>query len=98
MIYLASESTGPPKKYHPVKDNRSKTQQEMVSKQLLRKADKFVSKAKDLASIMNEYFVTKIKHLSKRLIDVPLDLTGCQKLMRGKNVALSMQYVSIHKV
>ena len=62
------------------------------------KQTKLVSKAKDLASIMNEYFVTRIKNLSKRLIDVPLDLTGCQKLMRGKNVALSMQYVSIHKV
>ena len=46
---LASESLGPPKKkYRPVKDNRSKAQQGMVSKELLREADKFVSKAKDL--------------------------------------------------
>ena len=42
---LASELAGPPKKKClPVKDNRSKTQQEMASKQLLREAVKFVSK------------------------------------------------------
>ena len=46
---IASESAGPPKKkYCPVKNNRSKTQQEMVSKQLLREAATFVSEAKYL--------------------------------------------------
>ena len=46
---LVSEPLGPPKKkYRPVKDNRSKSQQGMVSKQLLREADKFVSEAKYL--------------------------------------------------
>ena len=46
---LASESLGPPKKkYRPVKDNRPKAQQGMVSKQLLREADKLVSEAKDI--------------------------------------------------
>ena len=44
---LASESVGPPKKKcRPVKNNRSNKQQGMVSKQLLREADRFVSEAK----------------------------------------------------
>ena len=59
---------------------------------------KMYSKAKDLARIMNEFFISKVQTILKGLKNVPFDLSGCKKIMLGKNVNLSMRHVTVGKV
>ena len=69
---LASESAGSlKKKSRPVKDNRSKAQQGMVSKQLLREADRLVSEATYLLLQDNNGMpsLTAIFHVGRRSQD-----------------------------
>ena len=55
-------------------------------------------KAKDLARIMNEFFVSKVQAILKGLKNVPVDLNGCKKIMLGKRITLSMRHVTVGKV
>ena len=57
-----------------------------------------VTKAADIAKIMNEYFISKVQTIVMGLKDVPNNLSGCKKLMLGKKVSMSLQYVSVKKV
>ena len=56
------------------------------------------TKAKDLARVMNEFFITKVQNIVKGLKDVPTDLSECRKLMMGKNLSLSLRFVTVQKV
>ena len=56
------------------------------------------TKAKDLAMIMNDYFISKVNTINKGLRNVPVDLSGCKKIMLGKNLTLSMKHVTVEKV
>ena len=56
------------------------------------------TKAKDLAKVMNEFFITKVKTIVKGLKAVPINLTGCRKMMQGKRISLSMRFVTVQKV
>jgi hypothetical protein len=55
-------------------------------------------KARDLARIMNEFFISKVQTIVKGLRQVPRDLSGCKKLMQGKNISLSLRFVTVRKV
>ena len=56
------------------------------------------TKAKDLARVMNEFFITKVQNIVKCLKDVSTDLTERRKLMMGKNLSLSLRFVTVQKV
>ena len=56
------------------------------------------TKAKDLARVMNEYFISKVQTIVNGLKDVPSDLNGCKKVMEGRNISLSMKFVTVAKV
>ena len=59
---------------------------------------KMYSKARDIAKIMNEFFIRKVKTIVERLRNVPANLSGCRRIMQGKNISLSMRYVTVNKV
>ena len=56
------------------------------------------TKAKDLARVMNTYFISKVENIRKGLKKVPENLSGCQKIMRGKNLFLALKFVTVKKV
>jgi hypothetical protein len=57
-----------------------------------------ITKAKDLAKTMNEFFISKVQKIVEGLRKLPLNLTGCKKVMGGKNIHLYLQFVSVRKV
>ena len=63
-----------------------------------RKKITLYTKAKDLARVMNEFFISKVQNIVKGLKDVPTNLNGCRKMMSGKNLSLSMRFVTVQKV
>ena len=57
-----------------------------------------ITKASEIAKIMNEYFVAKIQNIVSGLKDTGQEISGCEKIMEGKNLSLSFNYVSVNKV
>ena len=57
-----------------------------------------VTKAADIAKEMGSYFIEKVTNLTHRLKDIPTDLRGCVKQMRGKNISFTLNHVSVNKV
>ena len=55
-------------------------------------------KARDLAEIMNEFFISKVQKIVKCLPQLPKDLSGCEKLMQGKNITFSAKFVTVKKI
>ena len=47
---------------------------------------------------MNQFFISKVQNIVKGLKDVPTNLNGCRKMMSGKNLSLSMRFVTVQKV
>ena len=56
------------------------------------------TKAKDVAVIMNEFFVEKIQKLKIKFFDAPPNYDHCYKAMAGKTCSLGLKYVSMKKV
>ena len=56
------------------------------------------SKAKDIANIMNNFFLSKVQLIVNKIKDIPLDLSGCIKIMQNKNTSLTFNYVSVATV
>ena len=56
------------------------------------------TKAKDLAKVMNEFFISKVQNIVPGLIAVPTNLIGCRDMMKGKRISLSMRFVTVQKV
>ena len=56
------------------------------------------TKSRDLARIMNEYFIEKVKKIVEGLRNVPEDLSGCIKVMAGRKLSLSSKFVTVKKV
>ena len=56
------------------------------------------TKAKDLAKIMNEFFIWKVQNIVRGLRDVPTNLDGCKKIMQDRNLSLSLKFVTVEKV
>ena len=57
-----------------------------------------VSKAKDIANVMNNFFVTKVQKILVSLNNLPPNFRGCWEIMNGKNISLSQRYISVKKV
>ena len=58
----------------------------------------FVTKAKDIATTMNEFFITKVQNIVAKLRKIPTDLSGCRNLMVGRKLSLSLKFVTVKKV
>ena len=56
------------------------------------------TKAKDLARIMNTFFITKVQNIVTDLRQVPDNLHGCKKIVAGKKLSLSLKFVPVKKV
>ena len=56
------------------------------------------TKSRDLARIMNEYFIEKVRTIVGSLKIVPEDLSGCSKVMAGRKLSLSLKFVTVKKV
>ena len=56
------------------------------------------TKARDLAQIMNEFFISKVQTIVKGLRGLLEDLTGCKQMMQGRNLSLSLKFVTVKKV
>ena len=59
---------------------------------------KLLTKARDIAKTMNEYFILKVQNIIKGLRKLPVNLTGCHKIMEGKRVTVSLEFVTVEKV
>ena len=46
----------------------------------------------------NEYFISKVQKIVEGLKNVPVDLSGCRKVMQGRDISLSMKFVTVRKV
>ena len=56
------------------------------------------TKASLIAKVMNEFFVSKVQNIVSNLKKLPKDLSGCRKIMQGRNLSISLKFVSIRKV
>ena len=56
------------------------------------------TKARDLAQLMNDFFISKVQNILKKLRNLPIDLAGCRKIMNNKDLAISMKFVTVRKV
>ena len=57
-----------------------------------------VTKAVEIAQVMNTYFIDKVQRLSKSMSSLTLDLGGCLKIMDGKRLSFSLEHVTVRKV
>ena len=80
--YMNWESTGPPTQLE-VEDDKK------IS---------LISKAADLAKVMNQFFINKVQKIVKGLENIPMDFRGCKHMMQGKNISLSLNHVTVHQV
>ena len=57
-----------------------------------------VTKAAEIAQEMNLFFVDKVNKLTESLKDVPLNLSGCSKIVNGKKLSMSLKHVTVRRV
>ena len=59
---------------------------------------KLVTKASNIASEMNHFFIEKVRLIREGISYIPNRFTKCMEIMRSKRCNLSMQHVSVSKV
>ena len=47
---------------------------------------------------MNEFCISKVQTIVAGLSNIPPDLSGCKKVMNGRNISLSLRFVTVAKV
>ena len=57
-----------------------------------------VTKARDIAEHMNNFFIDKVNRIRSCMRNVPWDLQACTVIMEGKNCKLGLSHVSVKKV
>ena len=57
-----------------------------------------VTKAKELATVMNEFFINKVRNIVAGLKKLPVDLSWCRRVMAGRKLSLSLKFVTKKKV
>ena len=55
-------------------------------------------KARELAKVMNEFFISKVEKIVEGLPKLPVTLRGCENLMVGKNISFSTRFVTVQKI
>ena len=64
----------------------------------MRTMENLVTSASTIASIMNEYFISKVRLIRNSIREIPNNFSKCIELMSGKNCKLSLAHVSVSKV
>ena len=57
-----------------------------------------ISKAADIAKLMNEFFVQKVDSIVGGLEEADCNLGGCLSLMQGKRISMSLNHLTVYKV
>ena len=57
-----------------------------------------ITSAKEIAQVMNCFFVQKVSNFRKSMPNSPLDTTKIEECMRDKNCCLEIEYMSVSKV
>ena len=55
-------------------------------------------KAKDVAKLMNEFFISKVENLRRGFGGQNLNLTHCRQAMKNKKCSLGLEFVSVKQV
>ena len=55
-------------------------------------------KARELAKVMNEFFISKVEKIVEGLPKLPVTLRGCENLMVGKDISFSTRFVTVQKI
>ena len=56
------------------------------------------TKAARIATVMNDYFIDKVRSISENMADVPETFVECVRLIVGKRCSLALNYVNISTV
>ena len=59
---------------------------------------RLVTKASEVASEMNTYFMDKVRNIRDSIMYLPNSLSKCSEIMRNKDCKLSLKHVTISKV
>ena len=57
-----------------------------------------ISKAADIAKLMNEFFIQKVDSIVGGLEEADCNLGGCLSLMQGKRISMSLNHLTVYKV
>ena len=57
-----------------------------------------VTKAEDLAKVMNNFFISKAEKIVQELRKLPVNMSGCKQVMRNKNSSMYLQFVYSHLI
>ena len=60
--------------------------------------NKFYRKSKEVANLLNEFFIGKIKSLRDNFQDQEVNLEGCKRAMHSKRCSLSLSFTSVFQV
>ena len=60
--------------------------------------NQLVTKAADIAKIMSEYLINKVKTIRHNMVAVPENLNECSNIMKGKSCSLSLQHTTVKTV
>ena len=60
--------------------------------------NKFYRKSKEVANLLNEFFIGKIKSLRANFQDQEVNLEGCKRAMHSKRGSLSLSFTSVFQV
>ena len=59
---------------------------------------KLVTKAHSIATMMNEFFLDKVKKIRESMCETAANLSVCSRIMLNKNTSLSLKHVSLKQV
>ena len=59
---------------------------------------RLISKAKDIAEAMNDFFLEKVNLIRSSIPNIPICLLKCKEIMNGKRCKLSLNHVTVLKV
>ena len=59
---------------------------------------KLVTKAIEIATHVNEFFVEKVKRIRDNIVNIPANYSTCHNIMEGKICNLSLSHVTVKKV
>ena len=66
--------------------------------QQLNNNGRLVTSAGEIATIMNEFFIEKVRLIRDGIRNVPNNFHKCIEIMRGKNCRLNLNHVTVKKV
>ena len=64
----------------------------------IQKGTNLITSAKEIARLMNEFFILKVQNLRKNMPDIVPNFKACQNIMTDKQCKLGLSHVSLDKV